>query len=206
MKTLKLILAFLFASTLITSCSKNNDSSIQNGNSTRLFGIFKVLNDETTIEMDGVIGSSSLKDFNNLEAAFPKVNKIKIVNCDGSKDDNVNLQLSAKVHKKGMNTYLMDDGTIASGGVDFFLAGVKRTKGTNTKIGVHSWADNTGKEATDFPVGHAYHLPYIQYYVSVGFTQQQAEDFYYFTINVAPSEKIHWMTEEEIIKYGVIKE
>ncbi|MDG2195217.1 MAG: hypothetical protein P8K77_10315 [Polaribacter sp.] len=76
----------------------------------------------------------------------------------------------------------MDNGEIASGGVDFFIAGIQRTKGSNIKIGVHSWAGDN-ETATDFPVGHANHLPYINYYISVGFTKQQVESFYYFTIN-----------------------
>lgn len=69
---------------------------------------------------------------------------------------------------------------------------------------MHSWGgDNV--TATDFPVGHAHHLPYIEYYVAVGFTQKEAEDFYYFTINAAAFDEIHWMTEEEIDLYKVLK-
>lgn len=66
-------------------------------------------------------------------------------------------------------------------------------------IGVHSWAteDDNGNpiSATDYPVGHVEHLPYINYYVDVVFTQQEAEDFYYFTINAAAPENMHYMTE-----------
>lgn len=201
MKTLRLILTFLLATTLVISCSSDDDANT--GNGTRQFGIFKVLDDNTTIEMNGTIGSSSLNDFNNLEAAFNSVNKINIKNCDGSSDDETNLLLSAKVHQKGINIHLMDNGLIASGGVDFFLAGISRTKGTNTMIGVHSWSDGSN-EATDFPVGHANHLPYIDYYVSVGFTQTQAEEFYYFTINAASAANIHYMTDAEIEQYNLI--
>ncbi len=104
-----------------------------------------------------------------------------------------------------MHIHLMDNGTIASGGVDLFLAGVKRTKGKNCQIGVHSWG-GSGETATDFPVGHEYHLPYINYYVEIGFSQQEAEDFYYFTIYSAPEKSIHWMTDEEIEKYNLITE
>ena len=201
MKTLKLIFAFLVISTFLTSCNSDDDSTTPN--TSRQFGIFKVLADDTTLEMDGTIGSSSLTSFNNLESAFPNINAINMVNCDGSSDDEINLQLSLKIHQKGINIHLLDNGEIASGGVDFFLAGVQRTKGTNTKIGVHSWAGD-GSTATDFPVGHANHLPYINYYISVGFTQQQAEDFYYFTINAAPANSIHWMSDTEITAYNLI--
>ncbi len=80
---------------------------------------------------------------------------------------------------------------------------VQRFRGINTKIGVHAWGGN-GDTATDYPVGHKYHLPYIEYYKAVGFSQKQAEDFYYFTINAASAEGIHWMTEEEIKKYHMV--
>jgi len=190
-----LLLTLFVSSTLFLSCDKE-------GTDTK-FGIFEVLPDEQTVEMDGTISSSTLEDFNELEAAFPDVKTINIVNCDGSSDDEINLQVSAKVHQKGMNTHILDNGDIASGGVDFFLAGIQRTKGENTRIGVHSWAGG-GNEATDFPVGDSEHQPYIDYYISVGFTQQEAEDFYYFTINAAPAAEIHWMTEAEIMQYGMI--
>lgn len=194
MKHLHLVFALLLITTLFSSCSE--DDAYQ-------FGIFTVLEDEATVEMDGTINSASLDNFNDLVSSYPDVATINIKNCDGSSDDATNLLLSAKVHQDGINTYLMDNGEIASGGVDFFIAGVERSKGNNTKIGVHSWAGEN-ETATDFPEGHANHQPYIDYYVSVGFTKQQAEDFYYFTINAAPAESIHWMTEEEIAQYNLI--
>ena len=202
MKTTSAIFTFLMAIILLLSCG-NNDDDTTTVNTIKNFGIFKVLEDNTTIEMDGTIGSLSLTNFNNLTTAFPNVNKINLKNCDGSSDDEINLQLSLKVHQKNINIHLMDNGEIASGGVDFFLSGIQRTKGSNTKIGVHSWAGDN-ETATDFPVGHANHLPYINYYVSIGFTQKQAEDFYYFTINAAPANSMHWMSDAEIIQYKVV--
>lgn len=184
-----------------SSCSESNTES--NNNSATSFGIFKVVNN-STVEMNGEINSNTLTDFNRLIQNNPNIKLINIKEVPGSSDDQVNLQVSKRVFDLGIATHLMDNGEIASGGVDFFIAGVKRTKGTNTKIGVHSWSDGS-QDATAFPVGHANHLPYINYYVSVGFTQQQAENFYYFTINAAPPSSIHWMTEAEITQYGLIK-
>ncbi len=48
---------------------------------------------------------------------------------------------------------------IASGGVDFFLTGNKRSIGKNVKIGVHLWSGEN-EVATDFEKGHEYHLEY----------------------------------------------
>ena len=172
-------------------------------NPIRQFGIFKVLENNTTIEMDGEINSASLDNFNKLNTLFPLIEKINIIECGGSSDDDINLLLSKKVHQLGMNIHLLDNAEIASGGVDFFLAGIQRTKADNTSIGVHSWANGDGDSATNFPRDHAEHQPYIEYYVSVGMTQQEAEDFYYFTIDAAAPDDMHWMTEDEIDKYGM---
>ena len=191
----------LFVISLLSCNKKDNTPTPVSQN--KQFGIFKVLADSSTIEMEGTIGSSSLDDFKRLESSFPNIKQINIKNCDGSSDDEVNLKLSLKVHQKGINIHLMDDAEIASGGVDFFIAGIKRTRGKSTRIGVHSWGGN-GVTATDFPVGHANHLSYINYYKLVGFTQKQAEGFYYFTINAAPASRIHWMTEAEITQYNLI--
>lgn len=201
MTTLKFFKPFFFAllaiSVVFVAC-KDDDNTPNDGQ----FGIFTALND-TTVEMSGEINSSTLSDFNRLIENYPNINKINMKSVPGSLDDEVNLQVSKRVFDLNIATHLMDDGEIASGGVDFFVAGVQRTKGTNTKIGVHSWSDGS-QDATDFSVGHANHQPYINFYVSVGFAQQQAEDFYYFTINAAPASDIHWMTEAEIAEYGLI--
>ncbi|MCD8438317.1 hypothetical protein LNI90_11440 [Tenacibaculum dicentrarchi] len=171
----------------------------------RQFGIFRVLLDNRTIEMNGEISSTTLNDFNNLSAQFPNINQINIVNCDGSDDDEICLELALKIHQKEINIHLMDNGEISSGGVDFFLAGKRRTRGQNTLIGVHSWGGDDIK-ATDFPKGHEEHLFYINYYISIGFTKAKAEDFYYFTINSAPHNSMHDMTEEEINKYVLLRQ
>ncbi len=189
------IIVILLLTVFFTSCKVQQ----------KQFGVFRVLDDRTTVEMDGEVGRSTFKKFNRLLSHYPNITQLNIKNCDGSDDDDVNIQLAQKVHQMGINTHLMDNGIIASGGTDLFLAGIKRTKGKNTIIGVHSWGGDDIK-ATDFPVGDENHKFYIDYYVSIGFTQQQAEDFYYFTINSAPADDMHDMTEEEIVKYKLITE
>lgn len=200
MKTRKMITVVTTLFVLLASCSNNDDLATN----TSTFGIFKVLEDKKTIEMNGTINSSSLVNFNKLYEKYPEVEKINIKNCDGSSDDRVNLQLSKRVHDLNINIHLLNNAEIASGGVDFFLAGKKRTRGTGTRIGVHSWSDGAN-EATDFPEGHANHLPYINYYKSIGFSDAEAKVFYYFTIKAAKASSIHWMTEAEIVKYKMLK-
>lgn len=203
---LKLLAAFFFCIVLI-SCGEDEtgpDDSIDDDIELETnFGIFTVI-DDNTVEMSGEIESNTLDDFNDLIRSYPNINRINIDEVPGSGDDDINLEVSLKVHDLNIATHLMDNGLIASGGVDFFLAGTTRTKGNNTMIGVHSWSDGTN-EATDFPEGDENHQPYIDYYMAVGFTEAEAESFYYFTINAAPAEDIYYMTEAEIEHYKVLK-
>jgi len=194
----KIMILVLGIAIITTACSKDEDEFEQLENK-KIFSIA----DNQTIILDGVINSESLNEFNDLYAKNPSIKQVNIKKCDGSINDVINLKLSRRVHDLGINTHLMDGGLIASGGVDFFLAGIKRTAGKNVKIGVHSWAGD-GKTAKDFPKGHANHQPYIDYYKAIGFSNKEAESFYYFTINSASAKTIYWMTKEEIEKYNVL--
>ena len=173
----------------------------------RQYGIFKVLEDNVSIEMNGEINSQSLKNYNDLKKSFPNIKTINIIECSGSSDDEINLLLSRKVHDDDINTHIVDNGLVASGGTDFFLAGNIRTVGTNTKIGVHSWAseDENGNitEGADLPDEDPQHLEYINYYRSIGFTEEEAKAFYFFTLDSASSDDMHYMTEDEIDEYRI---
>ncbi|EKM28065.1 hydrolase, alpha/beta fold family [Vibrio harveyi] len=67
---------------------------------------------------------------------------------------------------------------------------------------MHSWGAGDDV-ATDFPVGHEYHQPYIDYYRKMGLPDP--EGFYYFTINAASADNIYNMNEREITLYGLGK-
>ncbi len=192
------LLTFLLLGSLSlsTSCKKNEVGPND-------YGIFSSF-DTTTALMDGVIGSNTPQHWDNFIQAFPSTTMLIMKQCPGSDDDTANLEVARSVRKKGLHIHLPADAEIASGAVDFFLAGTKRTRDAGSKVGVHSWSDGGNKEATDFPVGHANHQPYIQYYEEMGFSQAEAEAFYYFTINAAPAEGIHWMSDTEISEYKLL--
>jgi hypothetical protein len=165
------------------------------------YGVFKVKNDSTAT-MNGTISSRTDNQFKKLMENHPNIKWIELGDCPGSKDDETNLKLSKEIHDRGISTRVLSDSEIASGAVDLFLAGNKREIESGAKIGVHSWGGGS-VAAKDLPKGHENHVLYIDYYVSVGFTQQQAEEFYYFTINAAPANSIHWMTDSEIELYNM---
>lgn len=179
-----------------TSCDKDNVSPAD-------YGIFSS-QDATTAVMNGVIGSNTPQHWTNFITAFPETTHLIMKDCPGSMDDEANLQVARQVRMKDLSVHLPADAEIASGAVDFYLAGTTRTRDTGSRIGVHSWSDGN-QEATAFPVGHAHHQPYINYYVEMGLSQADAEAFYYFTINAATADNIHWMTDEEIEQYKLLR-
>ena len=151
----------------------------------------------------GVIGSTTPSVVQDLITNNPTVTTIIMYACPGSEDDNANLQASLAIYNAGLKMYLPVDGWVASGATDMFLAGSTRVvDATFDAVGVHSWSDGTN-DATNFPVGHPNHQPYIDYYENIGFTTQESEDFYYFTIYAAPANGIHWMSESEMDLYKI---
>ena len=184
---------------MMWACAQDDDDSDDD------FNTFYILDDEITIEMDGEITSASLDELNEIYEQYPQIQTISIRECEGSSDDESNFLLMKRVHQLKLNTHLQDDAVIASGGVDLFLSGHTRSKGKNTRIGVHAWSDDENA-ATDFPPDplHPQHKPYIKSYQSIGFSADQAQKLYFFIINAAVAEDIHWMTEEEIQRFCFI--
>lgn len=153
--------------------------------------------------LDGVVCSGSFDAFNRLITQFPDIQTLNIDVIDGSADDEINLKLSKKIHDKDMNTHLNSGGSIASGGVDLFLSGIVRTADdAMPKIGVHSWGSSDGMEGSRIPKSHPLHEEYVSYYRYIDIEPE----FYWFTLNAASVEEIHWLTAAEIKKYRVINQ
>ncbi|MFK7908517.1 MAG: hypothetical protein AB8B69_25520 [Chitinophagales bacterium] len=187
---------FLIGSLIaFTSCDKEIEATD--------FGIFSS-QDANTVIMNGVIDGNTPQYWSNYIAVFPDTDKMIMRDCPGSDDDEANLKAARQIRTQGVDIHLPANAEIASGAVDLFLAGTKRTREAGSKIGVHSWSDGQN-DATAFEVGHEKHQPYIDYYEEMGFLQADAEAFYYFTINAAPAAEIHWMTDGEIEEYKLLK-
>lgn len=98
----------------------------------------------------------------------------------------------------GITTIVPSGGLVASGGTDLFLAGVQRIIEPGACIGVHSWAAEDFT-ATDIPRTSPEHDRYLDYYNDVGIDLA----FYWFTLEAAPADDMHWMTAMEVGQYGV---
>ncbi len=147
--------------------------------------------------MNGVIDGTTPGRVEDLIADYPEVALIIMQDVPGSDNDEANIEAARLVRSHGYATHVPADGEIASGGVDFFLAGVERSYADGAKFGVHSWAAGSGETGADIPQDDPEHELYLDYYAEMGV----AADFYWFTLDAAPAESIHWMTADELVLY-----
>ncbi|MEM7016110.1 MAG: hypothetical protein AAF512_02075 [Pseudomonadota bacterium] len=157
-------------------------------------------------EMYGVIGSGIVSKVNQLTSNYPTVTNIVMVNVPGSMDDFSNLAAGRAVFAAMLNTEVRADSLIASGGVDFFLAGRTRVVKAGAMIGVHSWSagtDSQGNELTgaDLPRDDPEHELYLNYYRDINLPDPAG--FYFFTLNAAPASSIHYMTAAELTQFSI---
>ena len=159
--------------------------------------------------VEGIINSTTNVELIKLLDANPRVTTLVLTNVPGSMDDDVNVVAGRQIRKRGLTTLLLERSTVSSGGTDLFLAGESRIIVKGARIGVHSWAGSasgwlgwipwvtvTGR---DVPKGDAAHQIFLNYYCDIDIS----EDFYWFTLDRAPVDGMHWMTAQEIARFGV---
>ena len=151
--------------------------------------------------MNGVIGPTTPGRVLELVLEHPEVETIVMMDVPGSMDDDSMVRAAKLVRQMGFGTHMPSDGEVASGGTDFFLAGVIRTAERGARFGVHSWS-GFDEEGSDLPRDHPEHELYLDFYRSMGIS----EDFYWYTLEAAPADGIHWMTEDEIDAYSMVTE
>jgi len=193
MKTIYYFILLIIGAIFLINCKKGYQDR---------FGPFYVLND-SIVYMNGDMGSRVDDQFEKLIESFPNIGKIVMEDCPGSRNDEELFKAALLMRENNINTHLPDYGKIQSGAVDFYLSGVVRTLDAGAKIGVHAWSAGSNS-ATDYPVGHYEHSMYLDFYESIGFSSQEAEDLYFFIINAATPSDIHWMTDQEIMDYNFI--
>ena len=192
-------LFLLVCLTLLTSCGSGSSSS--GGAAAVVSGsgaLFRV--EGANAFMSGDITSSIGSELAQLIQNNPGVTNIVMTNVPGSSDDEVAIPAYSMIRDSGLSTEVRSNGLIASGGVDMFVAGTSRVIQSGAQIGVHAWIRGS-TSATSLPRDHPDHRLYIDYYIRMGLPDP--EGFYFFTINAAPPEGIHYMTEAEINRYGL---
>ncbi len=147
--------------------------------------------------MQGVIGATTPSSVLELAFMNPEVRTIVLTNMPGSMDDVANMRAGRYIRQLGLDTHVPADSEVASGATDLFLAGRHRSSEPGARFGIHAWGGGP-VAATDLPRDHEDHLLYLDYYEEMGIPAE----FYWRTLSAAPAEGIHWMTEEELERFG----
>jgi hypothetical protein len=199
---------FAICSTLVVlnSCDGDDDYGYNDNYDQHDFPPFYVSDDHRSATLDGTIDSNSFSQFSQMLNEHPEIEVILFDVAPGSFNDDVTFQIGRRIRDLNLDTRITDNGIIASGAVDLFLAGNNRTRGFNTSIAVNSWVDSSGNQASSFPEDSSVHNFYINYYFDIGLGTQLATDFYFFSINAADSDDLYFLTEGDIQFYQIFTE
>jgi hypothetical protein len=163
------------------------------------FGPFRVLDGSRAALVD-VTDARSPAQFDAMLRAFPGISLIEMIDCPGTEDDRANLKLGRMIHARQITTYVPQGGSVRSGGVELFLAGAQRIADPGAEFAVHSWADEDGREAKDYPADAPENRAYLDYYAEMGMSVPQAKAFYAMT-NSVPFDDARWLTAQDMSKW-----
>lgn len=169
------------------------------GHAKASFGPFSVI-DERTVRMAGDVTSATPRQFAAMLAAFPGLKRLEMIDCPGSLDEEANLILARAVRRAGMETVVPAGGSIRSGAVELWLAGVIRRAAPDAEFGVHSWADEDGREANDYPANDPVHAEYLGYYREMGLNDAKAREFYALT-NSTSFDNVRYLTRDDMARF-----
>ena len=155
------------------------------------YGPFRVL-DGTRAALVDVTDEASPAQFEAMLKAYPGISMIEMIECPGTEDDRANLRLGRMIHARGISTHVPKGGSVRSGGVELFLAGKQRIADPGSEFAVHSWADEDGREAKDYPDSAPENRAYISYYEEMGMPEGEAKAFYAMT-NSVPNADAKWL-------------
>lgn len=160
------------------------------------FGPFRVL-DSSRAALVGVTGSATPAQFAAMLRAYPGITLLEMIEVPGTEDDRANLQLGRMIRARGITTYVPAGGSVRSGGVELFLAGRTRIADPGAEFAVHAWADEDGREATDYAANAPENRAYVDYYVEMGLPEPRARSFYAMT-NSVPHAQAKWLTAQDM--------
>jgi hypothetical protein len=163
------------------------------------FGPFTVIS-PTTVRMVGGVGSATPRQFAAMLAAHPTLLRIELADCPGSLDEEANLRLARAIRRAGLATHVPEGGSVRSGAVELFLAGVTRSAAPTAEFGVHSWRDEDGREARDYPADDPVHGEYLSYYREMGMDDATARAFYAMT-NASGFDELRYLTRADMARY-----
>ena len=149
----------------------------------------------------GFTDSRSVGVVRDLVAAHPEVDTLVLGQMPGTTDVDMNRRIARRIRAEGLNTHVPANGYIASGAVDLFLAGVRRTVECGARIGVHSWGSPLGFQPSD-GIRDDQRPRQRRLLQELGIHP----DFYDFTMQAAGADELYVLTVPDMLRWGVVTE
>ncbi len=166
------------------------------------YGPFHVVAPDLVV-MTGTVDSYTPAVFRQMLDQYPGIRRIEMRDCDGSVDEEANLELARMIRRAGISTHVPANGSVRSGAVELFLAGVRRTAHPDAEFIVHSWMDEDGREANDYPASDPVHAEYLDYYQEMGVSAPTARAFYALTNSVPFSEQLR-LSRNDMARFQLV--
>ncbi|WP_324826539.1 alpha/beta hydrolase [Qipengyuania zhejiangensis] len=164
------------------------------------YGPFVVL-DSRRVALVGETDRSTPQAFSAMVRDFPQLAQLDMVECPGTRDDLANMKLGRMIRAAGLVTHVPRRGSVRSGAVELFFAGIQRDIVEGAEFAVHSWRDEFGREADDFSAESQENRKYLDYYREMGMSEREAHDFYDFTNSVPHSEAL-WLDAGDMRRWA----
>lgn len=160
------------------------------------YGPFLVL-DTRRVALVGETDERTPGAFRAMIRAYPGLAQLDMVECPGTRDDRANMAVGRMIRAARLITHVPASGSVRSGAVELFLAGVERDISDGAEFAVHSWMDDYGREAGDFAESAPENRQYVDYYREMGMSDAQARGFYAMT-NSVPHHRARWLGAGEM--------
>lgn len=160
------------------------------------YGPFRALSDGRAA-LVGLTDAASPAHFAAMLQDFPLIATLELVDAGGTMDDAGNMQVGRMIRAAGLTTHVPAHGSVRSGAVELFLAGVERRIDNGAEFAVHSWLDNLGLQPNDYAADHQANRIYLDYYREMGMDAGQAQAFYAMT-NSVPHHDAKWLDAGEM--------
>ena len=168
-------------------------------NALAAFGPFRVV-DPSRAVLVGTTNAATPAQFAALLRAYPGLATLDLVEAPGTENDRANLTVGRMIREAGLTTRVPRGGSVRSGAVELFLAGVRREVEDGAQFAVHSWRDNHGHEPSDFAPDAPENRTYLDYYREMGMSEGGARSFYAMT-NAVPNARARWLDASEMRRW-----
>ena len=168
-------------------------------NALAAFGPFRVV-EPTRAVLVGTTDAATPAQFAALLQTYPQLRTLDLVEAPGTENDRANLVVGRMIREAGLTTRVPRGGSVRSGAVELFLAGVRREVEDGAQFAVHSWRDNHGHEPSDFAADAPENRTYLDYYREMGMSEGGARSFYAMT-NAVPNARARWLDASEMRRW-----